>query len=414
MNLNEIKDLRLRRGKIADDMQAILTGADKRALTVDERTKFDAMDKEQDELRTRIEAEEKSYFLGEELRKSGLDKAPITMETAAKPKDEGRAKAMSDAFLTFLRRGPEGATEEERKLLMEMRDFSSGTSNTGGYTVPNEFLNRLEVALKFYGAMWNTSEVIKTASGGSMALPSMNDTAVTGELLAENSAATSDTSTPFGTLSLPAYMYSSRLVAVSLQLMQDSAFDVEKVVIDMLAARLGRITNAHFTTGDGSSKPRGIVIDATLGKTGTTGQTTSVIYDDLVDLVYAVDPAYRQMGNCAFMLNDASVKVIRKLKDGQNRPLWEPSVQVGQPDMLLGFPVKINNDIATMAASAKSILFGDFSKYKIRQVLDTQVARLNERLMDKLQVGFIGFLRAGGSLLDAGTHPVVYYANSAS
>jgi HK97 family phage major capsid protein len=114
------------------------------------------------------------------------------------------------------------------------------------------------------------------------------------------------------------------------------------------------------------------------------------------------------------MLNDASVKVIRKLKDSQNRPLWEPSVQVGQPDMLLGFPVKINNDIATMAASARSILFGDFSKYKIRQVLDTQVARLNERLMDKLQVGFIGFLRAGGALLDAGTHPVVYYANSAT
>lgn len=414
MNLNEIKDLRLRRGKIAEDMQAILTGADKRALTADERGKFDAMDKEQDELRARIESEEKAYFLGEELRKSGLDNSPLTLETGTKPKDEGRAKAMADAFVSFLRRGPEGSTEEERKLLMEMRDFSSGTSNTGGYTVPAEFLKRLEIALKFYGAMWGNAEIIKTASGGAMSLPSMNDTATTGELLAENTAATSDTSTPFGTLSLPAYMYSSRLVAASLQLMQDSAFDVEQVVVDMLAARLGRITNTQFTTGDGSSKPRGITIDATLGKTGTAGQTTSVIYDDLVDLVYAVDPAYRQMGNCAFMLNDASVKVIRKLKDSQNRPLWEPSVQVGQPDMLLGFPVKINNDIATMAVSAKSILFGDFSKYKIRQVLDTQVARLNERLMDKLQVGFIGFLRAGGALLDAGTHPVVYYANSAT
>jgi len=414
MNLNEIKDLRLKRGKIAEEMQTILTGADKRALTAEERSKFDAMDKEQDELRGRIEAEEKSYFLGEELRASGLDKAPLTLETGAKPKDEGRAKAMHEAFVSFLRKGPEGASDEERKLLMEMRDFSSGTGNTGGYTVPAEFLKRLEVALKYFGPMWDISEIIKTVSGGSMSLPSLNDTAVSGELLAENSAATSDTSTPFGTLSIPAYMYSSRLVAVSLQLMQDSAFDVERVVTDMLAERLGRITNTQFTTGDGSSKPRGITIDAFLGKTGTAGQTTSVIYDDLVDLIYAVDPMYRRSGACAWMLNDASIKVIRKLKDSTNRPLWEPSVQVGQPDMLMGYPVRINNDVATMAVSAKSILFGDFSKYKIRQVLDTQVARMNERLMDKLQVGFLGFLRAGGALLDAGTHPVVYYANSAT
>ena len=107
-------------------------------------------------------------------------------------------------------------------------------------------------------------------------------------------------------------------------------------------------------------------------------------------------------------MNDASVAKVRKLVDGQSRPLWEPSLQIDKPDTLLGYPVVINQDVASMAASAKSILFGDFSKYIIRDVAGISVVRLQERYADYRQVGFYAFLRTGGRLLDAGTNPVKY------
>jgi HK97 family phage major capsid protein len=114
---------------------------------------------------------------------------------------------------------------------------------------------------------------------------------------------------------LSTYKFSSKSVAVPIELLQDSAVDVEGFVRKRLVTRLGRITNTHFTTGTGLASPTGIVTAAGSGKVGTTGQTLTVIYDDLIDLQHSVDPAYRQLGNCGWMMNDASVKVIRKIKD---------------------------------------------------------------------------------------------------
>jgi HK97 family phage major capsid protein len=187
--------------------------------------------------------------------------------------------------------------------------------------------------------------------------------------------------------------------------------------------RLGRITNTHFTTGSGSGQPNGVVTAAGSGKVGTTGQTSTVIYDDLIDLQHSVDPAYRELGNCGWMMNDSSVKVIRKIKDGQSRPLFIPGYEEaipasgkagGIPDSLLGDPIQINQDVATMAANAKSILYGDFSFYKIRDVLDMQMFRFTDSAYAKNgQVGFLAFLRSGGNLTDVGG-AVRYYANSAT
>ena len=154
------------------------------------------------------------------------------------------------------------------------------------------------------------------------------------------------------------------------------------------------------------------VTASSVGKTGATGQTATVIYDDIVDLVYSVDKAYRQ--NAKFMMNDSTVKAIRKLKDGNGLPLWQPTLQAGEPDSLIGYPVVINNDVAAMAASAKSILFGDFKKYKVRRVKDVTLLRLVERYAEAHQVGFLAFARFDGDLLDAGTDPIKHYANPAS
>ena len=129
--------------------------------------------------------------------------------------------------------------------------------------------------------------------------------------------------------------------------------------------------------------------------------------------MYSVDAAYRQ--NARFMTKDASIGIIRKLLDSQNRPLWEPSVQAGQPDSILGYPIVVNNDVATMAASAKSILFGAFKKYKIRKVMDLTIFRMTDSAFTRAgQVGFVAFQRMGGNLIDVSGATVKYYANSAT
>jgi predicted phage gp36 major capsid-like protein len=146
----------------------------------------------------------------------------------------------------------------------------------------------------------------------------------------------------FGVKTLTVYKYSSKVVAVPFELLQDSNVDIEAFVVKRLATRLGRITNTHFTTGTGSSQPNGVVTAATTGYTAanSTSQVTAITYDSLVDLQHSVDPAYRETRACKWMMNDASLKVLRKMKDGSGRPIFVPGYEVGvpggMPDTLLG------------------------------------------------------------------------------
>ena len=140
-----------------------------------------------------------------------------------------------------------------------------------------------------------------------------------------------------------------------------------------------------------------------------------MIFDDLVDLVHSVDPAYRASPSCAFMMADNSLKVVRKIKDNQNRPVFLPGYEGlggAMGDNLLGYPVQVNQDVATMAANAKSIAFGDFNQYVIRDVMAPTLFRRGLRLRQARRVGFLMWHRAGGNLLD--TAAVKYYANSAT
>jgi len=182
--------------------------------------------------------------------------------------------------------------------------------------------------------------------------------------------------------------------------------------------RLGRIFNTHATVGTGTGQPFGIVPRAALGKTGTTGQTLTVIYDDLVDLEHSINRAYRSSAKFGFMMADSSLKVVRKIKDSNGRPIFVPGYEQGNPggapDRLLNRPVTINDDVAAMAANAKSILCGDFSKYKVRKVMDLTLFRMTDSAFTlNGQVGFVAFNRMGGNLVDAGG-AVKYYANSAT
>jgi HK97 family phage major capsid protein len=211
---------------------------------------------------------------------------------------------------------------------------------------------------------------------------------------------------------LNAYVYTSKLVLVSNQLLQDSAFDLETFLSIKLGTRIARAINTHFTVGTGTSQPNGVVTAATSGKVGLVGQTLSLIYDDLIDLEHAVDPAYRN--GAKFMMHDQSLKVVKKLKDTTGRPLWLPGLAFKEPDTINGYGYSINQDMPVMAANAKSVIFGDFSRYYIRKIPAVQVLRLTERYADYNQTGFLAFQRWDGNLVDAGTHPIQYYANSAT
>ena len=309
--------------------------------------------------------------------------------------------------------------------------MSTTTNSEGGFTVPSLISSTLYDAMKAYGAMRVVADNIKTADGRPLSFPTSDGTAEVGEIIAQNVTATA-ADPSFSTVALNVYKYSSKIVAAPIELLQDSTIDIEAFIRNRLAQRLGRIGNQHFTTGTGSSQPNGIATAAGAGKTGANGQTATIIFDDLIDMIHAVDPAYRS-ARSAFMTNDALLKVIRKLKDSQNRPLWVPSfergimggVGVGSSggsaggqenavvfDTLLGYPLFVNNDIAAPAASAKSLFFGDFSYYKVRDAMDVQLFRFTDSAYTKLgQVGFLAWARMGGNLVDSGA--VKAYTHSA-
>lgn len=292
--------------------------------------------------------------------------------------------------------------------------MSTTTGSEGGYAVQSDVAKTLIETLKAFGGMREVSTVIQTELGNPLSFPTTDGTAETGELIAENTTATAADPT-FGTVALNAYKFSSKIVAVPFELLQDSQVDIEAFVNARLAERLGRATNTYFTTGTGTSQPRGVVTGASSGKVGTTGQTATVIYDDLIDLIHSVDPAYRASGRCRFMMADSSLKVIRKLKDSQNRPIFLPGYELNNsmPDTILGYGVTINQDVAAMAANAKSILYGDYSKYIIRDVMAATLFRFTDSAYAKLgQVGFLMWMRSGGNLVD--TSAVKYYQNSAT
>lgn len=354
--------------------------------------------------------------------KSQVERIEKVLASAADSKieekiEEGKERQMRNAgrelFAKWLKGGDKALSAQD---WADVRATMSTTTTTeGGYTVPTDVSSQIIDVLKAYGGVRSVANVIQSNMGNDINFPTSDGTSEVGELIGQNTTATA-ADPSFGVVTLSTYKFSSKIVAVPYELLQDSAADVEAFVARRLGDRLGRITNTYFTTGTGTSQPKGVVTAAASGKVGSTGQTTSVIVDDLIDLVHSVDPAYRA-GNCKFMMNDASLKVIRKLKDSQNRPVFLPGYEglgASMGDSLLGYDVVINQDVATMAANAKSILFGDFSRYTIRDVMGFTLFRFDDSAYAKLgQVGFLAWMRTGGTLTDGG-NPIRYYANSAT
>lgn len=420
--MKELQKLKDQRAVVVTQMRDLHTKAEKeeRGFTTDEDAKWATLTADLEQLDGRIQRSEK---VGTILQVEPTELRAAGKFTGREQDAEGELTGQeARVFDKFLRGGLAELDAEERSIMSNRRDnskearaFSAGTGNTGAYTVPQDFRDKLEVALKAYGGMMEASEIIRTDTGATLPMPSFNYTSVLATIVGENSGSTTDSSTPFGVANLGAFTYRTPILPVSYEFLQDSAFG-EQFIIDALAGSIARALNAHATTGTGTGQPRGLMLDASAGKVGTTGQTATVIFDDMVDLVHSIDPAYRASG-CRWMMHDSSLKVARKLKDTQGRPIFLPGydgLAGAMSDQLLGYDISINQDMPVMAASAKSIAFGRIDKYKIRMVKETTIMRLTERYADNLQVAFLLFARADGRLLDAGTTPVKYYQNSAT
>jgi HK97 family phage major capsid protein len=347
--------------------------------------------------------------------------APAAESVAPTQRDDVDPEAgeYRQAFNAMLRRGVGRLSADQQSVLergfgeIDTRALSSVTDAAGGYTVPDEFSNRLVETMKAYGGLLGIVDVLTTASGTDLLWPTNDDTANEGAILDENTQI-SEQDVAFGQGKLKAYTYTSKLIRVPLQLLQDSAIDIEAFLARRIGERIGRAVAGHIATGAGTTQPVGVAnatVGFGVGVTGATGNTTTVTYDSLVDLEHSVDPAYR--GSAQYAMNDLTLAAIRKLKDSQNRPLWVPSVAGGVPSTINGRPYTIDNKLPAPAANAKSILFGDFKTgYIARRVSGAQVLRLSERYADFLQVGFFGFARWDGVIQDAAA--VKAYKHSAT
>lgn len=291
-----------------------------------------------------------------------------------------------------------------RRQILKNAAMSVGTTANGGYTIPQGFVMALEAALLYFGPMLQVADIMRTATGNPLPWPTVNDTGNTGELLTEATTVGSSVIATFGATTFNAYKFSSKLVQISAELLEDSAFDLSTEIGSQCGMRLGRVGNTYLTTGTGSSQPQGIVTGATLGK--TCASATAITFDEVIDLEHAVGIAYRPQ--MQYMCLDSTVNALRKLKDGQGRYLWQQFANSGQPDLLNNRPLHVNQDMAAIATGNKTILAGDFSKFKVRMVGEVRARRLSERYADTDQEAFISFMRMDSKVLDAGTHPIVY------
>jgi HK97 family phage major capsid protein len=416
-----IKELKQQCGALQDKMIAMQKKADdeNRKMTPEENALWDRMDADFEAARADILRREKV-----EAHAAQLEGRVIVPPTEIRPgtgaaheerTTEEQTAIEKAAFSNYLRFGIPGLSAEHKQIMGARMSSPSGyaprkgqiqafegvgTGSAGGYLVPQGFSDLLEKFLKAYGGMRQSARIFPTPDGRTIPWPTVDDTANVGEIIAENQTYDYQ-DVPFGSISLLAYKYSSKMVNVSVELLQDSYFDIDSLLAELLAERIGRATNAHFTTGTGTSQPLGVMTACGTGTispiTGAPGDATSCTYADLVNLEHSVDPSYRP--GSIWMFADSTLKALKKLTDDNGRPLWQSSLAglMGSwPDNLMGYPYVINQQVATMAANARSILFGNLSKYIIRDARDITVVRLVELYAAAGQVGFLAFSRHDG------------------
>jgi HK97 family phage major capsid protein len=434
--LAKIKELKQKNLALHEQMKALQKKAfdEKRSMSAEENANFDRMDVEFEARFKEHQALEQEY-----QRKTKLDAREVELNRLD-PRLAGRegsgdadSRAKKDeerrALRAFITQAPNQWDEETRSLVArhqqlvppEARQMGHGFALPGrrGYvfgdemerraltaaanaTVAEEFMRELDVALKDYSGMAQAARMVNTDTGADMPFPTMDDTGNIGALLAEGSAAVDTADPTLAAVTLQAFLYTSKIVRVPNQLLQDSAFSVDSYLPQALGVRLGRILNNHATLGTGSSQPRGLITAIVADTTELeAASATAIAFGDIVNLYHAVDPAYRNGPKVGFMMHDDILKVVEKIVDSNGRPIFRPATEaVGSVPTIYNRPVFINQDMdATVVEDNESIVFGDFNHYVIRRALNPVLMRLAERYAEYFQTGFVMFDRWDGDVV---------------
>lgn len=389
--MSKLNELRAQRAKAWDKAQAFLTANrnDKGILSEEDVRTYEALEQDIVNLGHEIERQERLEAMEREMA------APVSAPITAKPeasvkKDEktGRAAdAYVKAFWTQVR-AKDGVTYEVRNVLSE------GVDSEGGYLVPDEFENTLVSGLEEEGSIRSLAHVF-TTSNGVHKIPVVQ-TKGTANWIDENGSY-GDSDDVFGQEQIDAHKVGT-VIKVSEELLNDSAFDLEKYFQEEFARRIGAKEEEAFIVGDGSKKPTGILHTSGGAEVGVTAASDKAITaDEVIDLFYSVKAPYRK--NAVWVLNDSTVRAIRKLKDSNGQYLWQPALHEGDHETLLGKKILTSPYMPEIGAGQKVVMFGDLSFYWIGDRQGITFKRLNERYADMGQVGFLASKRVDGKLV---------------
>ena len=389
--MSKILELREKRAKAWDAAKAFLDakrGADG-MLSEEDTAAYDKMEQDVMNLSKEIERLERQAAIDAELSKA--TSTPLTGKPGAKMgKDETKTGRASDEY--------KGSFWNAMRVKVPapsvLNALQEGTDSEGGYLVPDEFERTLVEALEEENVFRTLAHVIKTSSGDRK-IPVVATKGSASWI--DEEGVYQDSDDAFSQVSIGAYKLGT-MIKVSEELLADSVFDLEAYISKEFARRIGAREEESFFTGDGTGKPLGILANTGGAEVGVTAASaTAITADEVIDLFYSLRAPYRK--NAVWVLNDATVKQIRKLKDGNGQYLWQPSLVAGTPDTILGRPVKTSAFMPVAAASAKTIAFGDFKYYWIADRQGRTFKKLSELYAANGQVGLMGTQRVDGKLV---------------
>ena len=357
-------------------------------MTAEDAQTYDRMEADIKTLSDQIERRKRADELEEAMDRPVRDTLRTSIGGGENREKSGRASdEYREAFWTAMRIGNTGVTPEIRNAL------EVGTDSEGGYLVPEEFERTLIMALDENNIFRKFAKKITT--GGDRLIPTL-ETRGTASWIDEEAAYT-ESDVSFGQKTLGAYKLAT-LIKISDELLADSAFNMSAFIASEFGRRMGRAEEEAFFTGNGTNKPTGI-LDATNGAAAgvTAAATNAITFNEIIDLYHSLKSPYRS--KAIFIVNDDTVKNLRKIKDQNDQYVWQPSVSAGTPDMLLGHAVYTSEFMPKMAAGNAAMLFGDLSNYWIADRGAYSFKRLNELYAATGQVGFRGSKRVDGKLI---------------
>ncbi|MGJ4852031.1 phage major capsid protein [Bacillota bacterium Meth-B3] len=387
--MNQILTLREKRAKAWDAAKAFLDSkrGNDGMLSAEDAATYDKMEADVVTLGKEVERLERQSTLDLEL--SQPTRSPLTDKPGAAA-DKGKTGRATDeyksAFWQVMRN--KSVSHEVYNAL------KIGEDDHGGFLAPDEFQRTLIEALQEQNIFRGLAKVITTSSGDRK-IPVVASKGSASWI--DEEAAYPESDDTFGQVSIGAYKLAT-MIKVSEELLNDSVFDVPSYIAREFARRIGAAEEEAFFTGNGSGKPLGILATTGGAETGVTAASaTAITMDEVMDLFYSLRAPYRR--GAVFLMNDSTVKALRKLKNGQGDYIWQPSVTAGTPDTILNRPVYTSAFMPTIAAGAKSILFGDLGYYWVADREGRSFKRLNELYAATGQVGFLSSERVDGKLI---------------